>query len=213
MKSSGDVQVSKEHYQFETYVGKQRWASYWTQINEILKQQHQNILSIGVGDGIVTNILRNSGKNVVTFDIDPELVPDVVGSVIKLPFDNSSFDIVCAFQVLEHLPYDDSVKALNELLRVSKHSVIISLPNQKPVRQFHLSFPFIRQFRLLLSNPFWVPKIHNFDGEHYWEINAKNYELKRIEIIFNEIAKAKDKNIFESFRLYENPYHHFFIFR
>lgn len=44
-----------------------------------------------------------------------------------LPFDDNSFDVVTALDVLEHL--DNPHGALQELFRVAKKSVLISLPN------------------------------------------------------------------------------------
>ncbi|MDY6459279.1 hypothetical protein [Acinetobacter faecalis] len=109
------------------------------------------------------------------------------------------------------MPYEDSLIALEELLRVSQKTVIISLPNQKPVRRFLLSFPYVRQLKLLVGSPFYHPKTHTFDGEHYWELNAKNYELKKVLSDFQKIAEKFNKTI-RSNRLFDNPYHHFFIF-
>jgi len=209
--NNSQKQVDIDHYNFCNYVSEERWSSYWQQLHEILKLPYVNILTIGVGDGIVTNILSQNNKIVTTVDIDEELHPNIVASVTKLPFKEKEFEVCCAFQVLEHMPYTDSLIALEELLRVSEKSVIISLPNQKPVRRFLLTFPYVRQFKFLISNPFYQPKIHNFDGEHYWEVNAKNYELKRVLSDFKKIAGKYNRTI-SSNRLFGNPYHHFFIF-
>ena len=45
----------------------------------------------------------------------------------RLPFDDASFDVVCAFDVLEHL---ENFHLLNdEMFRVARDYVLISLPN------------------------------------------------------------------------------------
>ncbi|MDC5850443.1 class I SAM-dependent methyltransferase [Vibrio europaeus] len=44
-----------------------------------------------------------------------------------LPFEDNSFDVVTALDVIEHL--DNPHGALKELMRVAKKSVIVSLPN------------------------------------------------------------------------------------
>lgn len=54
-----------------------------------------------------------------------------------LPFDDNSFDIITALDVLEHL--DDPHSLLPEMLRVARKSVIISLPNMHYV-SFRLNF-------------------------------------------------------------------------
>jgi len=45
----------------------------------------------------------------------------------KLPFNNSSFDIVCALDVLEHL--NNIHSAVDEIKRIASKLIIISLPN------------------------------------------------------------------------------------
>ena len=47
--------------------------------------------------------------------------------VSRLPFEDSEFDLCCAFDVLEHLEKFHLIN--NELLRVAKQYVLISLPN------------------------------------------------------------------------------------
>jgi ubiquinone/menaquinone biosynthesis C-methylase UbiE len=114
-------QVEKSHYDFEEYIDKNRWNSMWHQLDEVSNFKPDNILEVGPGPGVfkaTANIVWE-GK-VKTLDIDPELNPDYVESVFDMPFDNNSFDVVCAFQMLEHLPYEKSLLAFKEMSRVAK---------------------------------------------------------------------------------------------
>jgi len=45
-----------------------------------------------------------------------------------LDYDDNSFDIVLALEVLEHVP--DPIEAISELKRVAKKQLIISVPNE-----------------------------------------------------------------------------------
>lgn len=40
--------------------------------------------------------------------------------------------------------------------------------------------PFVRRLTFTLDNIIPVRAIHNFDGEHYWEINKKITNLKKL---------------------------------
>jgi SAM-dependent methyltransferase len=54
----------------------------------------------------------------------------VYGSVVALPFPDRSFDMVGCFEVLEHLPGDLPNQALAELARVSRGTVLLSVPHE-----------------------------------------------------------------------------------
>ncbi len=60
------------------------------------------------------------GVKIETLDIDLVLNPDYVASVFEMPFNDAQIDVVCAFQMLEHLPYEKSLLAFKEMSRVAK---------------------------------------------------------------------------------------------
>src|SRR5690606_38636607 len=49
-----------------------------------------------------------------------------VADVVRLPYNDDSFDLVTASQVLHHLTDDDASRALNEMARVSRSMLVIS---------------------------------------------------------------------------------------
>lgn len=51
-----EVQVGKEHYDFDKYVDAGRWSSYYCQIHEAFKAGTGKCLVIGPGDGLVPQI-------------------------------------------------------------------------------------------------------------------------------------------------------------
>lgn len=57
---------------------------------------------------------------------------DVIIEKNKLPFANNSFSIVCAIDVLEHIPKINRANFINELLRVCQKKVILSFPIGTP---------------------------------------------------------------------------------
>lgn len=201
-------QVDKSHYGFHSYMNKRRWASIWHQLDEVIAHSPSSVLEVGPGSGIFKNAARAFGLDVQTLDIDPELNPDHVAPATAIPMKDRAVDVSCAFQVLEHMPFETSMQALKEMCRVTGRAVIISLPDVKTSWPFTLTLPRLGTLRFVLPRPWFKPQPHDFNGEHYWEINKKNYSLAYIT---SEIsANAPDFNL-RTYRVHEHQYHRFFI--
>src|SRR5215218_9147810 len=97
-------------------------------------------LDAGCGEGFVSNLLveRLPGLEVSAFDFNPSSValaqhrnPSVdcrVASIYEVPWEDNSFDAVGCFEVMEHL-YEPT-QALNELARVSRQYLVLSVPHE-----------------------------------------------------------------------------------
>jgi SAM-dependent methyltransferase len=88
-----------------------------------------NVLDVGSADGPSVSWLQGRGRR-VALDLDPRgLQPgDVCGSATQLPFRDGAFDVVAAFDVVEHVPDEDLILA--ELARVLRPGgrLLISVP-------------------------------------------------------------------------------------
>lgn len=198
-------QVQKDAYRFESYSHSGRFVSYFHQLKYIHRYSPQTVLEIGVGDGVVGSFIKqNTEIKYTSLDVAEDLHPDIVGSVTKLPFEDNTFDISCAFEVLEHIPFDQFETAVSELMRVSKKAVLISLPHFGPPLQFLLKIPLIPKIQFSLKLPF--PKKHIFNGQHFFEIGKKDFPVSRISSILKKHGK-----LVEEYIPFENQYHHFFI--
>ena len=194
----------KKEYSFIKYDWRTRWVSYWYQINEVLNLDPRDVLEIGIGNKTVSNYLNNQNIATTSLDIDRSLKPDIVGNVLKLPFEDNSFDVVLCAEVLEHLPFKEFEKALSELKRVTKKYMVLSLPHFGHSLKFSFKIPLIKEKKFAIRIPF--PKAHQFNGEHYWEIGKKGYQLLKIKGILKRYFKIK-----KDFIPFENQYHHFFV--
>lgn len=201
-------QVDKSHYRFDQYMDKERWISTWHQLNEVILLNPSSVLEIGPGPGIFKVLSCHFGLSVETVDIDPDIKPDYVASATELPFRDNSYDCVCAFQMMEHLPYDQMLQAFGEMTRVAKKNIVISLPDVKKGILFIAQIPKIGRMVFNIPIPYPGPQIHKFDGQHYWEINRKNYPMEKIVSDFS----LKNVSIIKTYRVKEYPYHRFFIF-
>lgn len=200
-------QVDKSHYAFGKYAFEGRFVSYYWQLKEVLALNPRSVLEVGAGDRVFGNFIKdNTGVAYTCVDIAEDLRPDVVGSILALPFGDKSHDVVCAFEVLEHLPFEQFDKALTELARVARTHVVISIPHFGPMLSFSLKIPFIPQIRFAFKIPF--PRRHTFNGQHYWELGKQGYPVKLIR------QKLRTRGrILRDFVPFGNPYHHFFVLR
>jgi SAM-dependent methyltransferase len=130
--SAAAPEVAREHYYSRAYNSKERICSFWHQVDEVLEMEADDALEIGPGSGFVTNWLRKAGVRVTTLDLDPELKPDLIGSVTDIPLGDDEVDAAVCCQVLEHLPFEQAAPALAELGRVTRKGVVISLPDVRP---------------------------------------------------------------------------------
>ena len=198
-------QVNSDAYNFSRYCGIDRWSSYHYQIAEIVKARGKSVLEIGAGDNSTAAYVKgNTDLTYTTVDIADDVGADVIGSITKLPFENKSFDVVCAFEVLEHLPFEKLDTSLSELSRVARMKVIISVPHFGPPIKFRFKLPFLPQISFAWKIP--LPLTHSWNGQHYWELGKRGYPVRRLrEHLRRQFVIEKE------FIPFENQYHHFFI--
>jgi ubiquinone/menaquinone biosynthesis C-methylase UbiE len=174
-----------------------------------MKLSPRAVLEIGKGSGFVSAYLKSHGINTTALDVEPELYPEVVGSVLALPFREGSYDVVSSFEVLEHLPYAAFGKALTEMKRVARLRVLLSLPDISPCWIYCIHVPWVGDVKWLLERPQLRYRVHKFDCQHQWEIGEKYLTLKGIVSDIHAAGLTIERH----YRVYENPYHRFFILR
>jgi len=203
-------QANQSKYKFGKYMRKKRWLSLWHQVDEVLALGPSTVLELGIGPGFFKALMSHCGIPVTTVDIDPELNPDHLASATDLPFADDSYECVCAFQMLEHLPYEESCRAFSEMVRVAQKHIVISLPDAKKIRPLSIQYAKSERVIFLIPRPRISPRPHKFNGQHFWEINKKGYLLPKIIGDFTRHHKIR---IVNTYRVKENPYHRFFIFK
>lgn len=101
------------------------------------------VLEVGCGAGYGAEILSWKAKKVYAIDNNKNAIRDCkknyqqnnlvfkLGDMIKLDFPSNHFDLITAFEVLEHI--EDYQKAISEFLRVLKPGgiIILSTPNKE----------------------------------------------------------------------------------
>jgi Methyltransferase domain len=188
------------------YLSKDRFISYHHQLRLLfsLGNKVTNVLEIGIYNSFLTDILKRNGYEVTTADLNPDITLDLATDFL-LPKDK--FDAIVLFQVLEHLPYEQSEKALKKLAEATKKYLVISLPYNSTylALQFRVSdIPRSRYLSLKIPK-FWSTK--PVSDQHYWEVGLKNYPQKRI---LNSITNA-GLTVKQEFIDPMNPYHYFLV--
>ncbi len=205
-----DNNIQTKIYKHTNYDDLGRFISYYQQVKFITDLNPDNVLEIGIGNKMLVNYLKEHNLPIQTCDIDKNLDPDFLGDIRDLPVESESFEVVCAFQILEHIPFDEVGKALDELSRVSKKYVIISVPYT--AIHFELIIRSTITYRLFkkhkISLFFALEKFSRFweyNGQHYWEMGKRNYPRKKVR----DLLKSKFRIIRE--KRIDLGYQYFFI--
>lgn len=193
--------IQTKIYKSLKYDTLRRFISYYYQINFITDLKPKNILEVGIGNKTLVNYLKEHNVSIQTCDLDKDLSPDYVGDIRSMPIESEAFDVVCAFQIIEHIPFEEVEKALDELARVSKKYVIISVPYTAV--HFEMQIRSTITYRLFgkdkISIFFALEKLSRFwkyDGQHYWEMGKRNYPRKMIRNLLKSKFKIlKEKRI------------------
>lgn len=142
-------------------------------LNFVKNLELNSILDIGCGEGLYTNELEKIYPDARIFGLDlshknllramnrTNNVKYFEGDAQNLPFNDASFDFVMCCETLEHLPEDE--RALNEIIRVCKRHILLSVPNvnidilniiSKKTTTEHGLDPYTGHFREYSSNDF-----------------------------------------------------------
>ena len=125
--------MDKNYYKEYYYLEREHW--WFRARGEILlshlkrvtdRRQNIRILNIGAATGRSSELLMQLGdvtsvefdKNCYEFSRDIVQIPIVQGSILALDFADNTFDLVCAFDVIEHVA--DDALAVSEMRRVCR---------------------------------------------------------------------------------------------
>ena len=201
------VQVAPSHYDFERYDDAERWMSYWHQLRAVLAVRPRTVLEIGPGSGVFRRYLEHAGVTVKTLDIDASRGVDYVADITSL--DSAlpaglTFDAVCAFQVLEHLPYAELETCLANLARRASPHVFLSLP----YRGLRVRFSFWwGDHHLTIGHKLMLPWRHKPIPEHHWELGYPITARKVTRLITRHL------DVVSRGFIRENPYHYLWQLR
>ncbi|WP_292470432.1 bifunctional 2-polyprenyl-6-hydroxyphenol methylase/3-demethylubiquinol 3-O-methyltransferase UbiG [Methanolobus sp.] len=136
------VHVSENHPMYKKYVNDSIWKYMYgdekvSELSTYINIDDLRVLDIGAGIGGISAAFAKKGANVTAIDVDEgyqylskigyeELGVQVISQIYdggELPFLSESFDVVCCFNIFEHVP--DLFLLFREMERVLKQGGIV----------------------------------------------------------------------------------------
>jgi SAM-dependent methyltransferase len=198
------------------------WLSIYYQLTiPVCDESVNSVLEFGPGRGLMGAILKHYGIKYKSVDVvdgiygySPDHVSDIEGLQIE-----EKFDLVCAFQTLEHNPIETLSPHLMKMASFSNKYVYISLPYYgrwlglnislnlpKLEKNFHKVFTLNRFIKK--KRPIEKYKKSKTPYSHHWfEVGDKGVSKKDIK----NIAKACGLSVNKMFHSQTFPYHLFIL--
>ncbi|MEK5399581.1 class I SAM-dependent methyltransferase [Paenibacillus sp. FSL K6-2859] len=177
--------------------------------------KNMNVLDAGCGTGYGSFLMSQFAQNVIGIDISSESVEwcnnhytaqnnlkFIQGSLDALPFDDSEFDCIIIFEVIEHVDTDIQTLFLKEAKRVLKPSgvLIMSTPNKSIYTDksgyhnpYHISEFYLDDFKSYLKREFDIVKLFNQSLYLVSSIRDEEMNERRVRLIQNPGIEVEGK--------------------
>jgi ubiquinone/menaquinone biosynthesis C-methylase UbiE len=173
---------------------------------EWLPAEVNSVLDVGCGNGVFTNLIEPNrckvGLDLSRIALGHINTPALQADASILPFVDSSFNASLCMEMLEHLPLPVYQSALNELVRVSRKYILITVPYNEKLRygsvvcpvclyEFH-PYHHVRQY--------WMDDFKSLFGIHWHLVRlegvvpTKRESLPGLWNVIREFQHRKGRN-------------------
>lgn len=204
-------------------IRKNQFFSIFYQVKDIIVQTDiSSVLEFGTGRNVSKAIIEHFGIEHYSVDFDDKrFIPDEVSTIMEYKSDNK-FDIVCAFQVLEHNPLESIKEHLMKMKSFSNKYVYISVPYSGRWFSLNLEMNFMPtklgrlRKNIMITWPRLLKKVRPVEkyklrpdqhNPHWWEVGDKN--LSKDD--FKKLIEKSGLKISKSFHNEFFPYHIFYL--
>ena len=179
---------------------KEHWLSYWHQLKLMLEslEAKDSMIELGIGSGFTSNYLRSKNIDVLTVDIDKNKSPDIVSDAISFK-PKKNYDHFCAFEVFEHMKFEEMENVLKNIKSKIDKNIFISVTIYKKT-PINIELKFKSYWKSITVK---TPKTSIIDPHHQWELNYKDItEEKLISVFEHHNFKLKNKSSFFRWRYF-----------
>jgi len=118
-------------------------------LRKLIPEGVNTVLDVGCGNGAITNYLADY-YDVTGLDRSAKALKFVIGKKIQasadaIPLADHCFDLAFSSELLEHLEDEILLKTVNELKRVSRNYILISVPNDENPGKLSIKCPICKQ--------------------------------------------------------------------
>jgi hypothetical protein len=165
---------------------------YWNQLSHVYKtcRREEEILELGVGTKLLSDVLRRRKFKISTLDIDPDKHPDFCANALNFDYSIKPFSALLAFEIFEHIPFETFSKVLSAIANSSIDKIICSVPwCELAIQPFTLNLP-----RLSAWSPaIRIPRSKIITPAHFWELkNVKTIQKLQNEKVLVSLKKLQD---------------------
>ncbi len=157
----------------------------------------KDVIDIACGEGYGSNLIARNAKSVIGVDIDQEIVDHASkkyadnqkklifrhGSLLKIPLDDQSVDVVVSFESIEHVEQHDLV--LKEFKRVLRKNGLLVLST--PDKYYYSDISKQR-------NPFHIKEMYKSDLELHLAKYFKNHLLYQQRFLCGSLIRPYNSN-------------------
>lgn len=184
------------------------FASYAQQVRLADSTSCIRALQVGVGDGVVSAILRSRAIELVTLDHDPLKKPTIVADILRVDASDQSFPLVLCCGVLNNIDPSHVRSALYKLYNFSSEYVIVSVPATYFSTRIEFSSKLLelffsqRVFRFDMRAPFMLTH-HNFSKNGEWKLGHRGSSKKWFTNLIEEAGFLIEESLFVQASEYE----------
>jgi hypothetical protein len=180
----------------------------------------RSMLEFGTGRNTTKALVEHFGIKHKSVDFDNKtFCPDEVSTLLDYK-DSEKYDVVSAFQMLEHNPLETLEENLLKMKSLSNKYVYVSLPFSGRWLSININTSFLP--RIGFSKSFLITwnrlirksrdieafkKRDDLHNPHWWEIGDGNFSKKD----FIKLANSNGLNVAKTFHNEFFPYHVFFL--